>query len=157
MKKYYGYYESPIGVIEIIGSDKEIFFVHFVNKKTKEDSDSLIIKETISQLDEYFKGKRREFNIKVKLGGTEFQKSCWNELIKIPYGETRSYKEIAEGIKNPNAVRAVGGANNKNPIAIIIPCHRVIGKNGKMVGYAGGIDKKIWLLKHEKSELPNNN
>ena len=104
-----------------------------------------------NQLQEYFEGKRKEFDLNIKfIKGTEFQISVWKALSNISYGEKITYKSIAEKINNPKAVRAVGGANNKNPIAIIIPCHRVVGSNGKMVGYAGGIDKKEYLLKLEE-------
>ncbi|MFZ4451815.1 methylated-DNA--[protein]-cysteine S-methyltransferase [Salibacterium aidingense] len=104
---------------------------------------------TMRQLREYFSGKRREFDIPLDLYGTPFQLAVWHALAVIPYGETRSYKEIAEDIQAPKAVRAVGSANNKNPVSLIIPCHRVIGSGGKMVGYGGGLDKKEYLLKME--------
>src|SRR5699024_8750818 len=104
------------------------------------------INECKKQLLEYFNGERKVFDLKLNPKGTEFQKKIWNELIKIPYGETKSYSEIAKNIGNPKACRAVGNANNKNPIGICIPCHRVIGKNGSLTGYAGGIDKKEYLL-----------
>ena len=99
---------------------------------------------------EYLNGKRKSFDIKYEINGTEFQKKVWKELTDIPYGETRSYKEIAVAVGNPKASRAVGMANNKNPIAIIVPCHRVIGSDGKLVGYAGGLDMKRALLTLEK-------
>ena len=102
-----------------------------------------------SQLDEYFAGKRKVFDIPLNLCGTKYQKKVWNVLTTIPYGETRSYKDIAAITGNKKASRAVGGANNKNQIAIRVPCHRVIGANGKLTGYAGGLDKKKWLLEHE--------
>ena len=111
---------------------------------------SPLLKKAHKQLDEYFKGIRKDFNIPLKTNGTEFQEKAWKALQAIPFGELRSYKQQAEFIKNPKAVRAVGGANNKNPIAIIIPCHRVIGSNKKLVGYAPGVDKKEWILEHEK-------
>ncbi len=99
-----------------------------------------------SQLNEYFKGNRKEFNLPLKLVGTNFQVECWEALLNIPYGETRSYQEQAISIGNPKAVRAVGGANNKNKIGIIIPCHRVIGKDGSLTGYFSGIEHKKYLL-----------
>ena len=98
-------------------------------------------------------GKRKEFDLPLLLKGTPFQKQVWEALLNIPFGETRSYKQIAEAIGNPKAVRAVGMANNKNPLLIVVPCHRVIGANGKLVGYAVGLDKKEFLLKLEKSLL----
>ncbi len=106
--------------------------------------------KVFNQLLEYLNGKRKKFEIQYKLNGTEFQKNVWNALCDIPYGETRSYKEIAIAVGNEKASRAVGMANNKNPINIIIPCHRVIGVSGKLVGYAGGISMKEFLIKMEE-------
>jgi methylated-DNA-[protein]-cysteine S-methyltransferase len=101
-------------------------------------------------LDEYFKGKRQNFSLELQLEGTDFQKKVWEQLQKIPYGETASYKDVAVAIGNEKAVRAVGGANGMNNIAIIIPCHRVIGADGNLVGFGGGLWRKVWLLNHEK-------
>jgi len=98
-----------------------------------------LIKNASEQLYEYFEGKRREFNLPLKLSGTDFQNKVWKALCEIPYGETRSYKQIAERVENPGGSRAVGGANNKNPIMIVVPCHRVVGSNGNLVGYASGL------------------
>lgn len=108
-----------------------------------------LVTETGKQLQEYFDGKRKEFNLPILLRGTEFQKKVWQGLCTIPYGETRSYKELAELVGNPKAVRAVGGANNKNPIMIIVPCHRVIGADGSLVGFGGGLEVKKYLLELE--------
>lgn len=146
---YYGYYKSPIGCIKIEAEDNYITALDFV-VDIGEENTSEIIERCKSQLEEYFIGKRKKIELEIKyLTGTEFQVKVWETLRNIPYGETVSYKWIAEKIGNPKAVRAVGGANNRNPIAIIVPCHRVIGANGKLVGYAGGIDKKEYLLKIE--------
>jgi methylated-DNA-[protein]-cysteine S-methyltransferase len=112
--------------------------------------ESPILQKTITQLREYFKWIRKSFDIPLAPSGTDFQKKAWKALERIPYGETRSYQEEAMMIGNLNAVRAIGWANNKNPIVIIIPCHRVIGKDGALVGYGWGIERKIWLLTHEK-------
>ena len=101
------------------------------------------------QLEEYFAGRRRQFDLPLDLHGTEFQKRCWQELLKIPYGETRSYADVARAIGNPSAVRAVGLANGQNPIAIIVPCHRVIGSDGSLTGYGGGLETKRKLLELE--------
>lgn len=109
--------------------------------------------ETARQLEEYFQGTRKTFDLPLRMNGTEFQKQVWEALLTIPYGETRSYSELAEQIGRPKAARAVGMANHRNPIAILVPCHRVIGKNGSLTGYAGGIDKKEMLLELEKSNL----
>lgn len=138
---YISFYDSPIGIIKIVANENAIISLDFVYKKTKENEND-VINICKTQIDEYFKGQRREFNINIEVEGTEFQRMVWNELTKIPYGETRSYKDIAKAIGNEKAVRAVGGANNKNKIAIIIPCHRVIGSNGAIIGYAGGIWRK---------------
>lgn len=114
------------------------------------EKDTILLKDAEKQLEEYFCGKRKKFNLPLKQEGTEFMQSVWKVLETITYGETRSYKQIAEMIGNPKAVRAVGMANNKNNIPIIIPCHRVIGNNGKLVGYALGLEMKQWLLDLEK-------
>ncbi|MFD2618511.1 methylated-DNA--[protein]-cysteine S-methyltransferase [Terrilactibacillus laevilacticus] len=113
--------------------------------------DQEVHEEIIHQLQDYFNGKRQSFNFPVVYIGTPFQIKVWKSLQSIPFGKTKSYKEIASIIGNPKAVRAIGSANNKNPIPIIVPCHRVIGTNGLLVGYAGGLDKKEFLLKLEKS------
>lgn len=146
--QYISYYDSPIGLIKITANENAITGLDFVYKKTKEEENNLII-ICKKQLDEYFKGERIEFDLDIHLNGTEFQVAVWNELKKIPYGEKRSYKDIAKAIGNEKAVRAVGGANNKNKIAIIVPCHRVVGSDGSLTGYAGGLWRKQWLLEHE--------
>ena len=142
-------YDTVIGKIYIAEKDNCICNVSFgtLNYKGKE---TYLIKKTYSQLKEYFAGNRKIFDIPISANGTEFQIKVWEELQKIPYGKIRTYKEIAENIGNKNASRAVGMANNKNPIAIIIPCHRVIGSNGDLTGYAGGIKLKQYLLNLEK-------
>lgn len=149
------FYKSPIGYIKIKAENEYITEVSFVKENIDIKGDkkcSRVIEKCKNQLEEYFLGERNTFDLKIKfLKGTDFQMRVWNELKDIPYGETVSYKYIAEKINNPNAVRAVGGANNKTPISITIPCHRVIGANGKMVGYAEGIDKKEFLLNLEKN------
>ena len=111
--------------------------------------ETALIKEDHRQLCEYLKGERKEFDLPLNPKGTDFQKRVWKALCEIPYGETRSYKQIAETIGNPKAVRAVGMANHRNPLLIVVPCHRVIGADGKLVGYAAGIDKKAFLLQLE--------
>lgn len=150
--KYTHTYKTIIGNIEIIEEDKYIIGVNFNTESNIEDKETELIKETYKQIKEYLEGKRKIFDIPIKMKGTEFQKKVWKELTKIPYGETRSYKQIAEGIGKPKASRAVGMANHNNPIAIIVPCHRVIGTNNKLVGYAGGLDIKEKLLRIEKSK-----
>lgn len=152
-----GYYNSPIGVLEIVESDGFIVEINFVQEANYlEDLSSEEIKKCKKELEEYFEGKRTEFTVKIKfIKGTDFQRLVWNALRKIPYGETVSYKDIAEKIGNPKGCRAVGGANNKNPIAIIVPCHRVIGKNGSLTGYADGLSKKEYLLDIERKKEKN--
>ena len=109
----------------------------------------VFIPETKRQLDEYFAGRRRKFDLPLDLRGTEFQRRVWAQLCRIPYGETRSYQDIAAALGNAKASRAVGMANNRNPVVIVVPCHRVVGKGGSLVGYAGGLDRKEFLLKLE--------
>lgn len=145
-----GFYESPIGWIKIIGDVNYIYEVDFIDEKDEQEDKTDVIQQCINELREYFKGNRQEFNVPIRMEGTDFQKNVWKELCTVQYGNTASYKEVAIKIGNPNASRAVGGANNKNPIGIIVPCHRIIGTNKKLVGYAGGVDKKEWLLNHEK-------
>ena len=142
-------YDTVIGEIYITEKNNYICNVSFetLNYTNKETP---LIKKTYSQLKEYFAGKRKCFDIPISATGTEFQIKVWEELQKIPYGKTATYKEIAKNIGNKNASRPVGMANNKNPIAIIIPCHRVIGTKGDLTGYAGGIKIKKYLLDLEK-------
>ncbi|WP_291648235.1 methylated-DNA--[protein]-cysteine S-methyltransferase [Clostridium sp.] len=147
------YYETIIGEIGIADNGKGITNICIKNKlkieKDMEIRETKLIKEAANQLNEHFSGDRIDFSISLNPEGTEFQRKVWNELIKIPYGETRTYKEIAEKIGNSKAARAIGMANNKNPILIIIPCHRVVGKNKSLVGYAGGLEMKEKLLQIE--------
>ncbi len=144
-------YNSIIGDIFISADENFLLSVQFVNHNFIENKENKIIRQTIKQLDEYFNGKRKKFELPLNPKGTEFQKKVWLQLMNIPYGKTATYKDIATLIGNTNASRAVGNANNKNPIAIIIPCHRVIGSNNKLTGYAGGLDKKEKLLNLEKN------
>lgn len=148
---YTAYYSSPIGVIEVKGSLQGITSLYFVEEDIISSSIPECLKECINQLDEYFKGIRKDFTVKLQIDGTEFRKSVWNKLLDIPYGETCSYMDIAIAIGNKKAVRAVGGANHNNKISIIIPCHRVIGSTGSLTGYGGGLWRKEWLLNHEKN------
>lgn len=144
--------QSPIGNIIISEENENLVELNIDNEKNiniKESQTPLLI-ETAKQLEEYFLGKRKQFDIPLKPKGTEFMQKVWNELKNIPYGETRTYKDIAISIGNEKASRAVGMANNKNPIPIIIPCHRVIGSNKSLVGYALGLGVKEYLLNLEK-------
>ncbi len=146
------YYDTEIGKIKIEENGGAITKIEFMGQEIQEElgNETELLKETVKQLEEYFRGVRKDFDLPLEPNGTEFQRRVWKSLIEIPYGETRSYSEIAKAIGNEKACRAVGMANNKNPIPIIIPCHRVIGVNGKLVGYAGGLDVKEKLLKLEK-------
>ncbi|OOM71635.1 methylated-DNA--protein-cysteine methyltransferase [Clostridium puniceum] len=149
-------YETKIGRLKIEENGEAITKIDFVKKEIEEDiekKETLLLKEAIKQLNEYLEGKCNLFDLPLEPEGTEFQKKVWNALKEIPFGETKSYGEIAKIIGNEKASRAVGMANNKNPIMIVIPCHRVIGANGKLVGYAGGIEVKKMLLNLEKKYL----
>lgn len=149
------YYNTKIGEIAIEENGMAITRLYFVNKDLEKEveikEETWLMKKTIKEIKEYLEGKRNSFDLPLEPEGTEFQKKVWNALKEIPYGETRSYGEIAKIIGNEKASRAVGMANNKNPIMIMIPCHRVIGANGKLVGYAGGLDVKEKLLNMEKN------
>jgi methylated-DNA-[protein]-cysteine S-methyltransferase len=153
------YYRSPIGILEIRSEENKISSVLFINssKGTQIDEElisfdppsSPIIKECIGQLEQYFSGERKVFSINTTQTGTEFQQEVWKELLNIPFGKTISYMELSKRLKNVKAIRAIGAANGNNSIAIVVPCHRVIGSNGDLVGYAGDLWRKQWLLEHE--------
>lgn len=150
----YGYLTTPIGLLRIGADQMGLCEVIFCDKSDALENDNPFIEHTKQQLHEYFEGKRKIFDIPLHiLAGTTFQRACWDSLMKIPYGETRSYYEQALSIQRPKAVRAVGGANHHNPISIIIPCHRVIAKNGTLCGYGGGIERKEYLLKLEAGNV----
>ena len=149
MEKFY--YNSPIGILEITCENNYLTALKSVAKVKTSSNETDFYKRIRTQLDEYFSGKRKVFDIKITQNGTDFQKKVWKELLKIPYGETLSYSEIAQNIGNENASRAVGGACNKNPIMIVVPCHRVIAKNGNLTGFAYGLTMKEFLLNLEKS------
>lgn len=143
-------YECPLGFQEISASDDAIMSILYRDKKPEiNELTNEIIDSCINQLNEYFAGTRKSFDLNLRLVGTDFQKAVWHELLKIPYGETISYLELSTRLLNKKAIRAVGSANGKNPINIIVPCHRVIGANGSLVGYGGGLWRKKWLLEHE--------
>lgn len=146
---YRDYLETPIGLLEVTASANGVTSVYFVERAEVAARPNAITDQTVSQLSEYFEGERTLFDVPIDPSGTDFQEAVWSELCKIDFGKTCSYQDIAAGLNNPKAVRAVGAANGKNPISIIVPCHRVIGSNGTLTGYAGGIDRKAWLLKHE--------
>jgi methylated-DNA-[protein]-cysteine S-methyltransferase len=143
------YLLTPIGELKIIANDSGLLSVKFVEQKVADIDSNEHTRAGVTQLTEYFSGKRRQFDLTLTNAGTTFQNEVWQQLMAVPFGETASYQDIANNISKPKAVRAVGTANAKNPIFIIVPCHRVIGANGSLTGYAGGIDRKLWLLKHE--------
>lgn len=149
------YYESPIGIVEIAGDNKAIHSILFIDQDVSSRSipakTPKVLIDCYEELDEYFKGERQSFTFPLAYDGTDFQKSVWNALTKINYAETCSYRDIAVSIGNEKAVRAVGTANGKNKLSIVIPCHRIIGANGTLTGYAGGLWRKEWLLNHEKA------
>ena len=149
---------SPVGLLKLVANETALVAVLWENENPKrvrlaeliEQTHHPILLETQKQLTEYFAGKRQQFNLPLDFAGTEFQQKVWQALLSIPFGETRSYRDIADQIGNIKAVRAVGAANGKNPISIIAPCHRVVGTNGKLVGFAGGLENKGILLRLEK-------
>lgn len=149
MSIYYDTLETPVGTLLIGANDLHLLSIMYDQDKTKLNPNRLthICKE---QLEEYFTGKRTTFDIPFILHGTEFQKQVWNALLTVPFGETATYTEQSIKINNVKAVRAVGAANGKNVINIIVPCHRIIGANGSLTGYGGGIERKQWLLEHER-------
>ena len=146
-------YETELGSVTIVEEDGALLAITTHRTYEGVRLETPLIKEAYKQLSEYLIGERKNFDLPIRLQGTDFQQQVWKALCDIPYGETRSYKQIAEAIGNPKAVRAVGMANNRNPLLIVVPCHRVIGANGKLVGYAAGMDKKEFLLKLEQGLL----
>ncbi|MFL8937425.1 methylated-DNA--[protein]-cysteine S-methyltransferase [Rossellomorea oryzaecorticis] len=154
MKLYNKLYRSPIGMIEIQGTDEQITSILFTDESESDDCGDKcpgVLNECAMQLDEYFRGKRRTFTFPYQLDGTIFQQRVWEALTEISYAETSTYKEIAVHIGNEKAVRGVGSANGRNRLSIVVPCHRIIGSNGKLTGYAGGLWRKEWLLRHERT------
>jgi methylated-DNA-[protein]-cysteine S-methyltransferase len=147
------YLVSPLGDILILASEKGITHVLFTNAAREEEIANEITEQCLRELDEYFFKGRKFFDVELDVHGTDFQRRVWSELTAIPFGKTISYEELAIRIGDIKAIRAVGVANSQNPVAIIVPCHRVIGKNGDLTGYAGGLENKEWLLYHEGSLL----
>jgi len=147
---YKAYLKSPLGVLEIITNDEYIVAINFV-KNIKKDKHNALTKQCVVQLKEYFKGRRKVFDLALKLSATAWQQKVWLNLVKIPYNSVISYSDLAAMTGNDKAARAVGGAVNKNKIPIIIPCHRVVGVKGELVGYAGGLARKKKLLELENS------
>ena len=157
MKHVFKWIEAPFGALKLVGNDEGLAAILWENDSprrvrladlTEDASDSVLV-ETERQLAEYFQGKRKVFDVPLAFAGTPFQQTVWQALLTIPFGETRSYAQIAHQIGNPTAVRAVGAANGRNPISIIAPCHRVIGTSGALTGFAGGLEVKRFLLNLE--------
>lgn len=144
------YYESPTGVIKIAGSENGISSLIFVDRAAHTDIPESL-REAVQQIHEYFSGTRREFSMVLDLQGTPFQKRVWEALLAIPFGHTTSYGVLATELGDIKAIRAVGRANGSNPVSIVVPCHRVIGADGSLTGYAGGLHRKQWLLQFEKA------
>jgi methylated-DNA-[protein]-cysteine S-methyltransferase len=152
--------KSPVGPLFLAASEKGLVRLEFEGREQKLASTVIALRESKSalasylrELNEYFAGERKEFSFPLDLRGTPFQLSCWNALLAIPYGETRSYRDQAEAIGHPKAFRAVGMSNNRNPIAIVVPCHRVIASSGSLCGYGGGLDLKQRLLDMERAKI----
>lgn len=147
------YLETPIGILKIIGDDDAIKLVTFTDEGVRSTEGKVpnVIRTAKFQLKEYFDGKRKSFDVKLAPEGTDFQRKVWEQLVEIPFGKTSTYAKQALTLGDKKKLRAVGAANGRNPIAILIPCHRIIGTDGSLTGYAGGIERKKWLLKHECS------
>ncbi|OGD18830.1 MAG: cysteine methyltransferase [Candidatus Aminicenantes bacterium RBG_13_59_9] len=145
------YYRSPIGTIEILANEEGVTALNFVSGEPAAfPRQHPILRAAVVEVDEYFRGKRSEFSVPLILRGTDFQIDIWRRLVRIPYGQTATYSDLARAVGRPRAMRAVGQANHRNPISIVIPCHRVVGSDGRLVGYGGGLWRKGWLLEHEK-------
>jgi len=149
--------DSPVGELKLVASDHGLVAILWENDNPRrvrlgelvEDGNHPVLRETERQLKEYFAGRRKSFSLKLDMRGTEFQNNVWEALLAIPFGETRSYGQLAKQLGNPKATRAVGAANGRNPISIVVPCHRVIGSSGKLTGFAGGLNTKAYLLELE--------
>jgi methylated-DNA-[protein]-cysteine S-methyltransferase len=156
------HYGSPIGLVELRGSEAGLSGLDFVDERisgpgseasSSSAAESLPspLAEAMAQLDEYFRGERRDFTVRLDLRGTPFQKRVWSKLLEVRFGRTTTYGALAASLGSPAAARAVGGANHRNPVSIIVPCHRVVGSDGRLTGYGGGLWRKDWLLRHESA------
>ena len=143
------FFKTPLGIAKIIGDENGISSISIADEGPVSDTIPEILQEAISQLNEYFEGKRSDFNFKLNPSGTEFQQKVWKALVEIPFGKTLSYLDLSKKLGDVKAIRAVASANGKNPLWIVVPCHRVIGTDGSLTGYAGGLWRKKWLLEHE--------
>ncbi len=157
----YKFIDSPVGKLKLVASDAGLVAILWENDNPRrvrlndlaENQQHPVLVHAERQLKEYFAGKRKAFAVALDLRGTRFQKDVWEALLAIPYGETKSYGQLAKQLGNPRATRAVGAANGRNPLSIIVPCHRVIGSTGKLTGFAGGLETKAWLLHLEKRDF----
>jgi methylated-DNA-[protein]-cysteine S-methyltransferase len=145
------YFKTPLGIAKILGDKKGISVISISDEGEDSKIIPSILQEAVSQLNDYFEGKRSDFTFKLNPSGTEFQRKVWRGLLEIPFGKTISYLELSKKLGDVKAIRAVASANGKNPLWIVIPCHRVIGTDGSLTGYAGGLWRKKWLLEHENS------
>ena len=153
-KTHTAFLGSPIGWVKVRADESAVLSVDFV--EAPEDTGTppkdrpAVLAQALSELDEYFRGERTSFSLPLRLGGTPFQSRVWDRLLRVPYGRTTTYRALAEAVGNDRATRAVGGANHRNPVSIIVPCHRVVGADGSLTGYGGGLWRKEWLLRHER-------
>jgi methylated-DNA-[protein]-cysteine S-methyltransferase len=147
---YIVYYKSPIGFLKLIEEDGYLTMASFMDEQKNEPiTETRLLQQALQQLDDYFAGNLKQFDLPLRPVGTTFQQRVWAQLLQIPFGVTITYMHMAKRLQNTKAIRAAASANGKNPLAIIIPCHRVVGTNGKLTGYAGGLHRKQWLLEHE--------
>lgn len=149
MESFLQYYPSPLGPLQIRSNDKGVMAISFKEEITADENSCQLLEVAIEQLDEYFKGERKTFDFPLGQKGTPFQMNVWDHLLQIPFGKTISYLQLSKQIGDVKAIRAIAAANGKNNLAIVVPCHRVIGSNATLVGYAGGLWRKKWLLDHE--------
>lgn len=147
--KQIAYFKTPLGITEIIGDENGIAVISVSDEGEISNKIPEALQEAVSQLTDYFEGKRTDFDFKLNPKGTEFQQKVWQALLEIPFGKTMSYMELSKKLGDVKAIRAVASANGKNPLWIVVPCHRVIGTDGSLTGYAGGLWRKKWLLEHE--------
>ena len=151
---YQAFFSSEIGNIRITASETAIETLYFVEEAAAPSPEMPpVLQECLRQIEAYFRGELKDFSLKLQPQGTAFQQSVWQQLLEVPYGSTATYLDIARRLGDRNAVRAVGSANGRNPISLIIPCHRIIGANGRLIGYGGGLWRKEWLLRHEGALL----
>lgn len=147
------YIKTPLGIAKIIGDENGVSLISMSDEGKISASIPVVLQEAVSQLNQYFEGKRIDFNFRLNPSGTEFQHKVWEGLLEIPFGKTMSYLELSKKLGDVKAIRAVASANGKNPLWIVVPCHRVIGSDGSLTGYAGGLWRKKWLLEHENPTM----